>query len=209
MQEDLTAGAKIEGGARGRLTRRLVHGALSVGVVYYLLLDVFPEFNILKWFIIAIILAAMILIERWRFKTGKLLFGMRPYEAKRIGSYFYGVIGMIVVLVISPVEIGAPCLVAMAWADPIAGEMRFIRRTPTQVVLITGISYALIFLLIQQLLSVELIITLILLLPVTAIAIIAEVWKVGWLDDDFSMLVFPALVGILLLTLLEPGVQVL
>ncbi len=185
------------GEGKGRLVRRLAHGFISLGLVYYLLPDPLPVSELPKWLILLVAAAAVILIESIRLKKRKLLTGMRPHEARRIASYTYAVIGLVAVLFYAPVEVGAPCIIAMAWTDPIAGEIRLARRSEILTALISGVSYASISLLTLLSIGVQPLSSLLLISVTTPIAIASESLNIGGLDDDFTMLVFPSLGGVL------------
>jgi len=185
------------GGYQWRLIRRLAHGSLSFSAIYYLLPDPLPLVELPKWLILIAAVTIVVLIETWRLARKKLLPGMRPYEIGRIASYAYAVLGVATVLIIAPLEVGIPCIIAMAWADPVAGEIRLASGSVPVTALVTGLFYASLSLLVLRLLGVEYIDSLILVAVTAPIAVISESVDFGGLDDDFTMLFFPSLGGTL------------
>jgi hypothetical protein len=192
----------VKGGKKGNLFRRLTHVMLSLGIVYYWLPDPLWIEGVPKWtgLLAAVFLACI--IEFARLKRRKLLPGMRVYEERRVGGYLYAVIGMAIVLCISPDIVGIPCIIGMACCDPIAGELRWRKIPDTTVALWTAVVYALIAFSSLSVLGTEIGTMILLIATLTPIAILSEQIDIKHLDDDLTMLVFPAIAGTLLLRII-------
>lgn len=197
LSDKNVADSQTKGDTVGRLVRRISHGILSISAIYYWLPDTIPLYNLPKWSALIIPLAIVILIEGWRIKRRMIFFGMRPHEGGAIASYVYAVIGIIAVLLFAPLEIGTACIISMALSDPIAGEVRSITKSAKLSAIITAIAYASIILIIFWLLDLKLIPSLLLTVTLTPIAVISESIQIAGLDDDFSMVFFPAVIGTL------------
>jgi hypothetical protein len=193
---------EVKGGKRGNLFRRLTHVMLSLGIIYYWLPDPLWTEGVPKWtgLLAAVFLAC--LIEFARMKHRKLLTGMRAYEERRVGGYLYAVIGMAIVLWISPDIVGIPCIIGMACCDPIAGELRWRKIPETRVALLAAVVYALIAFSSLSILETEIGTMILLIATLTPIAILSEQIDIQYLDDDLTMLVFPAIAGTLLLRII-------
>jgi hypothetical protein len=191
--------SEIKGGPKGRLIRRLAHGMLPLGIIYYwlpdpLYLDYFP-----KWLGALIVLLGIAIFESVRIMTGRILPGMRNYEVKGIGSYFYAVLGVILLLLFFHQYIAIPCILAMAWVDPLAGELRLKKIPKSVCIILCGILYFIIILISSVVFNGEwfmestIILSLSLAAITTPIALFVEAIYIRHLDDDFTMLFFPAL----------------
>ncbi|MDH4123249.1 MAG: hypothetical protein OEV21_04110 [Thermoplasmata archaeon] len=186
------------GGRKWNFARRFVHVLLSIGVLYYWLPDpLMPGFP--KWFLLVIGLAIIAFIEILRFGMKIKLPWTRPYEEGRLAGHTYSAVGAVIVFLIAPMEIGTPAIIAMAWADPIAGEVR--KRTGRREIgwLACGISYAIIagivvFLIVpwRDVGSMGLLVAI-----MTITAVFSEEIGQKYLDDDFTMLVLPTAVAMI------------
>lgn len=186
----------------GNLLRRVSHALLSLGVFYYWLPDPLFVEGLPKWWgLIAATLLACV-IEFARIKRRVPIPGMRPYEEKRIGGYLYAVIGTVLVLWFSPAIVGVPCILGMAWCDPLAGELRHARVNEMRIATFTAITYALIALFSLTILSAEPITMIILIAAMTPLAVISEQIDIKHLDDDLTMLVVPAVAGTLIVKII-------
>lgn len=191
-----------ESGDTWRIFRRLAHGLVALGAGYYWLPDPLFISFIPRWFgvLAAVILAGA--IEWTRLRRRKILPGMRYYEKTRIGSYFYAVTGVAVLLLFFQPYISVPCIIGMAFADPVAGELR-IRRNPRWLCfLITGIFYFAIVFISSMIFGGNwftaagvLPLSAALAVITTPVALASESIRIKYLDDDFNMLLFPAFVS--------------
>jgi hypothetical protein len=181
-----------------RVIRRMFHMALSAVVIYYWLPDFITELNVGKWIILLIGGLIVICIEAPRLILGKQLPWNRAYELKRPASYAYALFGAILVLLFFPPTVGVPAIVAMAFADPVAGELRRKNLPSRYVGLVCGIVYALIALALLLIMSPVLQFVLFATIAMSIVAVISEDLDVKYLDDDFTMIILPAMVGYIL-----------
>jgi hypothetical protein len=106
-----------------RVWRRLLHGLCAVVLVYYLL----PEnFFVIapKW---AVLLAALVLVlglEILRHLAGLELPTIRPYEHRRVASFAFFAIALVIAVLLFPVPVAAAVILGTALVDPLAGELR-------------------------------------------------------------------------------------
>jgi dolichol kinase len=177
--------------------RRVFHTAGTLFLVYYML----PDEGLLYYLKILgsiLIVISLSIIEILRL-TGKInekhFFGLRDYEKKRPASYLYFGLGMIILFLFFPQQIAIPCILCACIADPVIGEIR--SRFGKKESYITG------FLLCMSLFMIMWYKTDILLLLIVSIvgasgALLAEIKKIWWIDDDFLIQMIPA---VLLLTM--------
>ena len=187
---------------KGHKRRRLSHILLSLGVLYYWLPDPLYAEGVPKWWGLLAATFLACVIEFVRIKRRVPIPGMRPYEEKRIGGYLYAVIGAVLVLWFSPISVGVPCIIGMAWCDPLAGELRHAKVKERRVAVLTAIAYALIALCSLIALGVKPITTIVLIAVMTPLAVLSEQIEIKHLDDDLTMLVVPAAAGTLLLRII-------
>jgi hypothetical protein len=139
-----------------------------------------------------IIVIATLIIELIRIRLGKLVFGMREYERKRLSAYAWFAVGMCTALLFFDMVFVVPVIIGMATIDPIIGEIRF--RKMRLYPMVPFILYAIIMLTCLVLLSYR---PYWALAPLTAVgtssAIYAESWNLRAIDDDFLMIIAPLL----------------
>jgi len=172
--------------------RRVFHAFGASFVFYYMLPDI-DWINILKIIIPAIIVIIAIALEILRIKgyiSSRHFFGLRMYEKKRIGSYVFFAIGILILLIFFPQQIAIPCILCACLGDPIIGEIR--KRFSKKYVYIFGFLTCMSFFVITWH-TVN--ITILLLVSVVGSlgAIIGETKKFYWLDDDFMIQILPAI----------------
>ncbi|MEM3039074.1 MAG: hypothetical protein QXE45_06750 [Thermoplasmata archaeon] len=187
---------------RWRIVRRLFHAALSIAVLYYWFPEVIIELDMGKWVVLLAGGIIVLCIEVPRLILGKQLPWGRPYELRRPASYAYAAFGAILVLLFFPPAIGAPAIASMAWADPVAGELRRKRLSRSSIGIACGAVYLAIALPLMALLDPGSWFVLPIALAMTITAVISENLGLKYLDDDFVMMVLPAIVGYILHSLL-------
>lgn len=173
------------------LFRRLFHMTGSLYLVYYLLPEeLFPDFY--KWQGVVILVAAALLIELYRIRTGKLVFGMRKYESKQVSAYAWFALGMGIALLFFDMVFVVPVVIGMATIDPVIGEIRY--RKKKLYPLVPSFLYAVIMFICLFLLSDMPSWALTLFTATgTITAIYAESWNIKAVDDDFLMIIAPLL----------------
>lgn len=112
---------------RERIIRRLLHAAFGGIILYYVMPTTI--FSIPKWVLLIVLFSVpTIIMESWRLTHKKAFFGMREHERYHVASYFWMINGSVILLLIFPQFIAAPCILAAAIGDPVIGETRWFRR---------------------------------------------------------------------------------
>jgi len=181
--------------------RRVFHAFGASFLVYYLLPNE-AWINTLKFWVPPIIVIFSIAIEILRIKgfvSSDHFFGLRMYEQKRVGSYVFFAVAILLLLRFFPQPIAIPCILCACLGDPLIGEIRF--RRGMKYVYVLGFLICMGFFLIAWYKADP-----ILILTVGIVgglgAIIGETKKFWWLDDDFMIQMVPALlVGIIWIVL--------
>lgn len=190
-----------------RVWRRCLHAVGAAAVVYFVLPDGF--FVVLpKEYVLLLAFAAILVLEGLRHSVGVNLPTLRPYEARRVGSYVFYAAALTVALLFFPAPIAAAVILGTALIDPLAGELR---RSPRYSALYPAVPLAAYFALAVYGLAGfggwPLGPSLGLALLGSVLAVAAERPKIRWIDDDLAMTFAPALallaVGVLVLGL--PG----
>jgi len=172
--------------------RRVFH-TFGASFIWYYTLPNMGWVNLLKTIIPILIVSALLVIEILRIK-GKIglnhFFGLRMYEKNRIGSYLFFGIGILILLLFFPQQIAIPCILCACIADPILGEIR--TKFNEKTVYLTG------FILCMSIFALtwyktNLIFTLLISLIGGAGAVIGEMKKFWWLDDDIMIQILPAI----------------
>ncbi|MCI4373285.1 MAG: hypothetical protein L3K02_06560, partial [Thermoplasmata archaeon] len=106
-----------------RVWRRVLHGLCAAVLLYYLIPDGF--------FIVApkeeVLIAALALVlglEALRHLAGLELPTIRPYEQRRVASFAFFAVAIVLAVLLFPVPIAAAVVLGTALVDPLAGEMR-------------------------------------------------------------------------------------
>ncbi|MEI6795757.1 MAG: hypothetical protein WCK39_02735 [Methanomassiliicoccales archaeon] len=176
----------------GHLLRRMVHMCTPVFLIYYILPDPLWVGGVSKQIGVIFIMVAALIFEVYRLRHQTKIIGMRDYEYHRVSAAAWTSVALTIVLLLFPIQVAAPALFGMAWVDPLMGEMRmrksrFYPKLPIIAYFVIAFAAISVF---WQFSYVGLIAAAL----GTPVAIWAELkrdWKV---DDDFSMIVLPALV---------------
>jgi dolichol kinase len=172
--------------------RRAFHAFGASFLLYYLLPDI-DWINVLKLWVPPLIVLFVIILEVLRL-SGKIssdyFFGLRMYEQKRIGSYVFFAVAILILLRFFPQQIAIPCILCATLGDPIIGEIR--KRYSMNYVYIIGFFVCMYFFIITWF---KADVFLIILVSVVGgfSALIGETKKFWWLDDDFMIQMLPAL----------------
>jgi len=200
-------GARLGGDAAlgDRVWRRVLHGAVAVILLYYALPNDFFEIAPKRTVLLAG-LAVVLGLELLRLLGVLELPTIRPYEARRVGSYAFYALAVVGAIVLFPEPIAAAVVLGTALVDPIAGELRSrpsVARAYPAVPLVVYWELAFVGLVVIGRWPPSLGGALALL--AAPIAVAAEWPTIGWFDDDLAMTFAPALalwlVGIVLLRL--------
>jgi dolichol kinase len=176
-----------------RIWRRVLHGLCAIVLLYYLL----PENFFLiapKWVILLAALAAVLFLEVLRHAAGLELPTIRAYEQRRIASFAFFAVALVIAVLLFPMPVGAAVVLGTALVDPLAGELRTYRARPT---VQWGAPIAAYFALAWVGLAVvgrwPAIPSVALALIAAPVAIVVERRMGTWLDDDLLMTLVPAL----------------
>ena len=177
--------------------RRVFHAFGASFLFYYMLPDL-EWINFLKLTIPPIIVIFALLLEILRIKgyiSSSHFFGLRMYEKKRIGSYVFFAVGILILLTFFPQQIAIPCILCACLGDPIIGEIR--RGYNEKYVYFVGFLVCLFFFMITWYKANIWLFLLVSIVGSTG-AMIGETKKFKWLDDDFMIQFVPAiLIGII------------
>jgi len=189
--------------------RRVFHTFSASFVVYYML----PNegfFNLLKILLPIILVLSAIILEILRVSgkiSGRHFFGLRMYEQKRLGSYFFFGIGVFILLMFFPQQIALPCILCACISDPILGELR--RNLSKKRVIFNGFMICFIIFFISWY-KADIITMITISIIGASFALIGEMKKFFWLDDDFMIQMLPAIViFIIFLILKNYGVDIM
>jgi dolichol kinase len=177
--------------------RRVFHAFGASFIFYYMLPDI-DWINSLKFWIPPVIVVIAILLEILRLK-GKIssdhFFGLRMYEQKRIGSYVFFAIAILILLRFFPQHIAIPCILCACLGDPIIGEIR--QRFSIKHAYVFGFLICMFFFMITWY-KVDVRIMIIASIIGAFGAVFGETKKIWWLDDDFMIQMVPAILLLIL-----------
>ena len=172
--------------------RRVFHAFGASFLFYYILPDV-DWINTIKFWVPPAIVVLAITLEILRL-TGKIssdhFFGLRMYEQKRIGSYVFFAVAILILLRFFPQQIAIPCILCACLGDPIMGEIR--NRFGMKSVYIPGFLICTLFFLVSWY-KVDIRLMILISMIGGFGAVVGETKKFWWLDDDFMIQMIPAI----------------
>jgi len=188
--------------------RRAMHIVSPIFLSYYLLPEQLGS-GITRTSVTLLFLGTAACIEIARIALGIRLFGMRPYEGKRVSAYAQGALGLALAFFLFGDLLGTrapylvvPVFLGMAWIDPLAALAR--RRSwpraavvAAYFVLFLGTEYAMLGV---RAWSWQFLFAML----ATGSAMIVEGPKHAQLDDDLLMLVVPLAVLALAVLIFQP-----
>jgi len=172
--------------------RRVFHTFSSSFILYYMLPDL-DWINLLKIWIPFFIVIFIFVLEYLRIKgriSSSHFFGLRIYEQKRIGSYLFFGLAVFILLLFFPQQIAVPCILCGSVADPIMGEFRL--RFGEKNVYLVGFLICMFFFLATWY-KASLWLAVVVSLVGASAAVFGETKKIKFLDDDFMIQMFPAI----------------
>jgi hypothetical protein len=188
-----------------RAWRRIMHTWGAAVLVYYVLPNNFfvvaPKADILL-----AALGVMLVLEVLRHAAGLQLPTIRPYEARRVASFVFFSVALVLAVLLFPLPIAAAVVLGTALVDPVAGELRHEAAPPLLRVGIPLLAYAgLAFVGLAAIGGWPAGDSALLAVTAAPLAVAAEWPKYPWVDDDLVMTLVPALflygVGVLALGL--------
>ena len=177
--------------------RRVFH-AFGASFLFYYILPNVDWINVLKFWIPPLLVIVAILIEILRIKGfigSDHFFGLRMYEQKRIGSYVFFAVAILLLLRFFPQQIAVPCILCACFADPVMGEVR--NRLNKKSAISIGFLLCMFLFLFTWYKADPILMTIVGLIGATG-AVIGETVKFSWLDDDFMIQMIPAILLLLL-----------
>ena len=177
--------------------RRVFHTFAASFLIYYMLPDE-PWITMLKTGFAVGIVFFVFILEYLRIK-GKIhsnnFFGLRIYEEKRLASYVYFGVAILILLVFFPQQIAIPCILCACFSDPIIGEIR--HRYGKKEAYIIGFLICMFFFLITWH-TVDMSIMFFVSIFGASAAVIGEAKKFWLIDDDFMIQILPAVILLIL-----------
>ena len=187
------------------LWRRIVHGSGSLVLVYFLLPN--GVFVVLpKEAVLLLALVAVGVIEALRLGFGVDLPTLREYEARRLASYVFYAVALVIAVLLLPEGLAVAVVLGTAFVDPVAGGLRStdtgrLVRLGVPVLLYAAMAIVALFAVARWPLAAALALG----AAAAVVAVAVERWRYRWLDDDLTMTLAPAAllygVGILALGL--------
>ena len=188
--------------------RRVFH-AFGASFLFYYMLPNVDWINVMKFWVPPIAVALAISLEVFRLKgviSSDHFFGLRMYEKNRVGSYLFFGVAALILLWGFPQQIAIPCILCACLADPIMGEVR--HRFGKKEVYIIGFLVCMLFFMVTWY-KADLWIVFLVSIVGAGGAVLGEVKKFWWLDDDFMIQIVPAvLLIVFLLSLKQMGVEI-
>ena len=112
---------------KGLLIRRAYHLLFALVIIYYL----FPKtvFGIPTYiYLIIFFFFVPLTIEIIRLRFSIIFMGLHEHERNHVASYLWFTSGAMLLILIFPQQISAPCIVATALGDPVIGLTKPLRR---------------------------------------------------------------------------------
>lgn len=190
--------------------RRVFHTFGASFLIYYLIPTNVEWIKILKFWIPVTIIIFVLVLEFSRIK-GKIdsshFFGLRMYEKNRVGSYLFFGVAILILLILFPQQIALPCILCACLADPIIGEIRL--RFGQKQGYVVGFFVCMFFFIVAWYKADLWVVFLVSIIGATG-AVVGEMKKFWWIDDDFMIQILPAFLILLFwLAIKTTGVDIL
>lgn len=172
-----------------------MHVGLVFSLVYYLMPVDLPVLGLRRWVLLIGFIAVILGFEVYRLRKNMVFLGLRPHEKNQIASFAYAATGLVMVMWLFPHEIAAVSVIGLALIDPLLGELRRLRIPTVVKVLLPMGGYWLIALSVLHFAGGrEIWEELTMGAAAMLVAIPSEWFKIEYVDDDFLMLLTPAIV---------------
>jgi hypothetical protein len=177
-----------------RMLRRLLHGAGAFVLVYYLLpVRFFVVVSTEEVLLLG--LAVILVLEALRLAVDLELPTVRPYESRRVASYVFYAVALVVAILLFPEPIAVAVVLGTALVDPVIGELRrapgWARAYPAMPLILYAALALLAFALTRPWGALE---SVVLAATAAVVAVAVERPKLPWIDDDLAMTILPGLV---------------
>lgn len=174
------------------VVRRAVHALIALSPLYYAIPVDLPFLGLRRWVLLIAFFASISTVEAFRLRKGITFLGLRPHEKDQIASFVWAAAGITLVLWLFPHEIATAALIGMAIVDPLVGELRNTVDSRVAFPVASGLYVFLCFSALFLSGDVSILFAGALACVGAAVAIPSEAFKIGHVDDDFLMLVLPA-----------------
>jgi hypothetical protein len=175
------------------VVRRSMHLLIALAPAYFLLPEDLPYVGIDRWVVLAAFLAILTVFDLWRKLTGRMFMGLRPHEKASMASFAWAALGIVVVLWLVPKGPATAALFGMAFVDPIAGELRSRYGQKPLTATTAAVAYfVLAFMGLTAWNEHDVLVRSLIAAVGACVAIPSEALKTRFVDDDLTMLVFPA-----------------
>lgn len=191
-----------KGGIYGHCYRRLTHiGMVFVPILYYWYGHTLGAmFGVSRGTLVKIIVLLIFCGEWLRVKRGWVVLGQRSYEARQLSAFAWGSLGTAIVLLTVPeiglqgAGLGFPIIASLALVDPLLGELRGVKASKVLLIVFGFIGLLIIWLCACYWLQTP-IWVLIFVIPTS---LLAEIYKISNIDDNFLMLIVPLIIVLIL-----------
>ena len=176
------------------MVRRGMHALIALTPLYFALPVELSVEPLRRWMLLMGFFIGVCVFEVFRLWKGVTFLGLRPHEKYQIASFAWAAAGVTLLLWLFPEDIASGALVAMALVDPLAGELRGSKIKDTVTVPVALAAYFALFFVISAFMGDRGLVVYMALAAVgSVVAVPSERFKVRYVDDDFLMLVLPAL----------------
>jgi len=173
----------------------MTHVAIAFAPLYFLLPDDLLIPGLRRWILLVLFFCSILLFEAFRLWKGFIFMGLRPHEVNQIASFAWAAIGITLVLWLFPEDIATAALVGMALVDPLAGQLRSKYGEKGVSLVLSALAYFLLaFSIVALWADRDVIGAAFLALVGAGVAIPSEAIRQKYIDDDFAMAFFPAVV---------------
>jgi len=177
------------------MVRRGAHALIALTPLYFFLPVELPIEPLRRWMLLVVFFVGVCAFEIVRLWKGITFLGLRPHEKHQIASFAWAAAGVTLLLWLFPEEIASGALVAMAFVDPLAGELRGAKVRDAVGVPASLVVYFVLCLVTLLTFGDHGILAYAVVAAFGAIvALPSERFKIRLVDDDFLMLVLPAIV---------------
>lgn len=191
-----------KGGYVGHIIRRLIHVAMIIiPWLYYWYGNTLADLlRLSKQRLVLIGLLIVLIADALRLQRGWLIVGQRHYETKQLSAFAWGAIGIAIVLLATPeignygAGLGFPLIASLALVDPLLGELRICQFKKVTIIFVGVVALGLVWGVSSYYFGIPFWWVLVL-VPVT---LVAELYKIPKVDDNFVMLIVPLVTALIL-----------
>lgn len=177
-----------------RIYRRGVHAVGAAVLLYYVLPARFGIW-FTPWELLLTGLGLVLVLELLRWTVGVELPMLRSYEKRRVASYVFYAVALVVAVLVFPLSVALVVVLGTAWVDPLIGELRLSARWRPAYPWLPGAMYVLVGT------GVLVLVTHWAAFPAVAfagvgavVALAVERPKIPEIDDDLAMTLVPGVV---------------